>query len=88
LIVNTAPVPPLPNHQPVFSPHLTTTTPPPPPKKVSSEVLAAIDELEPAREALFDAQTAAGMMRWNESLLIDLRFAGEGPDALLTAGLL
>ena len=39
-------------------------------------MLAAIEELEPAREALFEAQTAAGMTRWNESLLIDLRFAG------------
>ena len=45
-------------------------------KQVSPEVLAAIEELEPAREALFEAQTAAGMTRWNESLLIDLRFAG------------
>ena len=43
---------------------------------MSPEVLAAIEELEPAREALFEAQTAAGMTRWNESLLIDLRFAG------------
>jgi hypothetical protein len=44
---------------------------------VSPEVLTAIEELEPAREALFEAQTAAGMIRWNESLLVDLRFAGE-----------
>lgn len=47
------------------------------PHQVSPEVLAAIEDLEPAREALFEAQTAAGMVRWNESLLIDLRFAGK-----------
>ncbi|KIY96267.1 hypothetical protein MNEG_11697 [Monoraphidium neglectum] len=46
------------------------------PYQVSPEVLTAIEELEPAREALFEAQTAAGMIRWNESLLVDLRFAG------------
>lgn len=42
------------------------------------EVLSAIEALEPSREALFEAQTAAGIVRWNEFLLVDLRFAGEG----------
>jgi hypothetical protein len=53
---------------------------------VSLEVLDAIDALEPSREALFEAQTAAGMIRWNESLLIDLRFAGGGRGETLRAG--
>ncbi|GBF97817.1 DEAD DEAH box helicase [Raphidocelis subcapitata] len=49
------------------------------PYQVSPEVMAAIEALEPAREALFEAQTAAGMARWNEALLVDLRFAGAPP---------
>ena len=44
--------------------------------QVSPEVFAAVEDLEDVREALFEAQTAAGMTRWNESLLVDLRFAG------------
>jgi hypothetical protein len=43
---------------------------------VSPEVVAATEDLEPLREELFAAQADAGLTRWNESLMFDLRFAG------------
>jgi hypothetical protein len=35
-----------------------------------------VEELEPVRQAIFEAQTAYGQTRWNEHLAVDLRLAG------------
>lgn len=41
--------------------------------------MRVIEELEPSRQAIFEAQTAFGQTRWNEHLAVDLRLAGERP---------
>ncbi|GLI69984.1 hypothetical protein VaNZ11_014636 [Volvox africanus] len=43
---------------------------------VSPEVEAAVEALEPQRQLLLELQTDAGLTRWNDALLVDLRFAG------------
>eukprot|EP00879_Flechtneria_rotunda_P015990 GHRR01016723.1.p1 GENE.GHRR01016723.1~~GHRR01016723.1.p1 ORF type:complete len:1310 (+),score=476.87 GHRR01016723.1:197-4126(+) len=45
--------------------------------QVSDAVVSVIEQLEPIREAIFEAQTAAGQYRWNEHLVVDLRLAGK-----------
>lgn len=45
--------------------------------QVSDAVVRVIEELEPTRQAIFEAQTAFGQARWNEHLAVDLRLAGE-----------
>jgi hypothetical protein len=45
--------------------------------QVSDAVVRVIEELEPTRQAIFEAQTAFGQTRWNEHLAVDLRLAGE-----------
>jgi hypothetical protein len=44
---------------------------------VSREVEAAVEALEAQRATLFELQSEAGLTKWNEALLVDLRFAGE-----------
>lgn len=53
--------------------------PPRPAPQVSDAVVRVIEELEPTRQAIFEAQTAFGQTRWNEHLAVDLRLAGERP---------
>lgn len=43
---------------------------------MSDAVMDLLDALEGPREALLEAQTAAGCERWNDALLVDLRLAG------------
>ncbi|KAG2495596.1 hypothetical protein HYH03_006196 [Edaphochlamys debaryana] len=43
---------------------------------VSPEVEAAVSALEPQRQLLLELQTDAGLLRWNDALAVDLRFAG------------
>ncbi|GLC66436.1 hypothetical protein PLESTF_000427200 [Pleodorina starrii] len=43
---------------------------------VSPQVEAAVEALEPARQLLLELQSDAGLTRWNDALLVDLRFAG------------
>lgn len=43
---------------------------------MSDAVVRVIEELEPTRQAIFEAQTAYGQTRWNEHLAVDLRLAG------------
>jgi hypothetical protein len=45
--------------------------------QVSDAVVRVIEDLEPTRQAIFEAQTAFGQTRWNEHLAVDLRLAGE-----------
>jgi hypothetical protein len=56
--------------------------------QVSDAVVRVIEELEPTRQAIFEAQTAFGQARWNEHLAVDLRLAGEGLLLLLLGALL
>lgn len=35
-----------------------------------------VEALEPVRDLLFELQADAGLSRWNDTLLVDLRFAG------------
>ena len=44
--------------------------------QVSEAVVRMVEELEPIRQAIFEAQTAYGQTRWNEHLAVDLRLAG------------
>lgn len=44
--------------------------------QVSEAVVRMVEELEPVRQAIFEAQTAYGQTRWNEHLAVDLRLAG------------
>lgn len=43
---------------------------------MSPIVIDAIEALEDKRTTLFYQQTDAGLTRWNETLLVDLRLAG------------
>ncbi|KAG2444652.1 hypothetical protein HXX76_001396 [Chlamydomonas incerta] len=43
---------------------------------VSPAVEAAVEALEGQRQLLVELQTDAGLTRWNDALLVDLRFAG------------
>ncbi|GFR39875.1 hypothetical protein Agub_g377 [Astrephomene gubernaculifera] len=43
---------------------------------VSPEVEEAVAALEPRRQLLLELQTDAGLTRWNDALLVDLRLAG------------
>ena len=52
--------------------------------QVSEAVVRMVEELEPVRQAIFEAQTAYGQTRWNEHLAVDLRLAG-GLGCWLTA---
>ena len=49
-------------HQPLSFPYL--------------QVVQAVEALEETRTMLFDLQSDAGLSRWNDSLLVDLRLAG------------
>ena len=42
----------------------------------SDQVVKVVEALEPTRQLLFELQSDAGLSRWNESLLVDLRLAG------------
>lgn len=44
--------------------------------QVSEAVVHMVEQLEPVRQAIFEAQTAYGQTRWNEHLAVDLRLAG------------
>eukprot|EP00798_Chlamydomonas_sp_ICE-L_P018421 gene18421-24896_t len=42
----------------------------------SEEVVRVVESLEPTRMLLSELQTDAGLSRWNDALLVDLRLAG------------
>ena len=53
---------------------------------VSPAVEAAVEALEEQRQLLLELQTDAGLVKWNDALLVDLRFAGERLDCAWLVG--